>query len=157
MHYSPGSVASPALIVFLYWGWDLTANVSEETRTDRPNAAGNGGFLSVFGAIASFAAFAAATLMLFSPRESCGFSDNLIYQVVIAAGLGKVDGYGAALALILSSIATLGTTMLQFSRTLFAMGRDRALPGCFGEAHRASPPSDYDEKAPQARRVTGSM
>jgi amino acid transporter len=25
--------------------------------------------------------------------------------------------------------------MLQFSRTLFAMGRDRALPGCFGEVH----------------------
>jgi len=73
--------------------------------------------------------------MLFSLRESSGFSDNLIYQVAIAAGLGKVGGYAAALALILSSIATLETTMLQFSRTLFAMGRDRALPGYFGVVH----------------------
>ncbi|EQD42380.1 amino acid transporter transmembrane protein, partial [mine drainage metagenome] len=130
------SFASSALIVvFLYWGWDVTANLSEETRNDHPNAAGNGGFLSVFVTIASFAAFTAATLMLFSLRESSGFSDNLIYQVAIAAGLGKVGGYAAALALILSSIATLETTMLQFSRTLFAMGRDRALPGCFGEVH----------------------
>jgi amino acid transporter len=34
---------------------------------------------------------------------------------------------------ILSSIATLETTMLQFSRTLFAMGRDGAMPRLFGE------------------------
>lgn len=135
-HYSRAGLASSALIVvFLYWGWDVTANLSEETRNDRPNAAGNGGFLSVFVTIASFAAFTAATLMLFSLRNATGFSDNLIYHVAIAAGLGRIGGYAAALALILSSIATLETTMLQFSRTLFAMGRDRALPGYFGEVH----------------------
>ena len=135
-HYSRAGFASSALIVvFLYWGWDVTANLSEETRNERPNAAGTGGFLSVFVTIASFAAFSAATLMLFSLRDAVGFSDNLIYRVAIASGLGRVGGYAAALALILSSIATLETTMLQFSRTLFAMGRDRALPGCFGEVH----------------------
>ncbi len=135
-HYSGASFASSALIVvFLYWGWDVTANLAEETRNDRPNAAGNGGFLSVFVTIASFAAFTAATLMLFPLHDAAGFSDNLIYRVAIAAGLGGIGGYGAALALILSSIATLETTMLQFSRTLFAMGRDRALPACFGEVH----------------------
>ncbi len=134
--YSRASFASSALIVvFLYWGWDVTANLSEETRNDRPNTAGNGGFLSVFVTIAAFAAFTAATLMLFSLRDASGFSDNLIYDVAIAAGLGRAGGYAAALALILSSIATLETTMLQFSRTLFAMGRDRALPGYFGKVH----------------------
>ena len=136
LHYSRASFASSALIVvFLYWGWDVTANLSEETRNDRPNAAGNGGFLSVFVTIASFAAFTAATLMLFSLRDASVYSDNLIYHVAIAAGLGRAGGYAATLALILSSIATLETTMLQFSRTLFAMGRDRALPGYFGEVH----------------------
>src|SRR5213076_3295721 len=35
-------------------------------------------------------------------------------------------------AVILSSIATLETTMLQFSRMLFAMGRDGAMPTAFG-------------------------
>jgi amino acid transporter len=135
-HYSRAGFASSALtVVFLYWGWDVTANLSEETRNDRPNASGNGGFLSVFVTIASFAAFTAATLMLFSLRDASGFSDNLIYHVALAAGLGRIGGYAAALALILSSIATLETTMLQFSRTLFAMGRDRALPGYFGEVH----------------------
>lgn len=135
-HYSRASFASSALVVvFLYWGWDVTANLSEETRNDRPNAAGDGGFLSVFVTIAAFAAFTAATLMLFSLRDASAFSDNLIYHVAIAAGLGRMGGYAAALALILSSVATLETSMLQFSRTLFAMGRDRALPGYFGEVH----------------------
>ena len=135
-HYSRASFASSALIVvFLYWGWDVTANLSEETRNDRPNAAGNGGFLSVFVTIASFAAFTAATLMLFSLRDASGFSDNLIFRVAAAAGLGKAGGYAAALVMILSGVATLETSMLQFSRTLFAMGRDRALPGYFGQVH----------------------
>ncbi|HVC02159.1 MAG TPA: APC family permease [Steroidobacteraceae bacterium] len=135
-HYARGNFAPSALIVvFLYWGWDVTANLSEETRNDRPNAAGNGGFLSVFVTIASFIAFTVATLMMFTLHAASGFSDNLIYHVAIAAGLGTAGGYAAALALILSSIATLETTMLQFSRTLFAMGRDRALPGYFGEVH----------------------
>lgn len=132
--YPAGSFAASSLIVvFLYWGWDVTCNLSEETRDLPPNAAGQGGFLSVFVTIASFVAFTVATLLMFSLATAKGFSDNLIYHVAIAAGLGKAGGYAAALALILSSIATLETTMLQFSRTLFAMGRDRALPTYFAQ------------------------
>jgi amino acid transporter len=73
--------------------------------------------------------------MMFTLKDATGYSDNLIYHVALAAGLGKMGGYAAAFALILSSVATLETTMLQFSRTLFAMGRDRALPTAFGVVH----------------------
>jgi len=135
-NYPAGTFASSALaVVFLYWGWDVTCNLSEETKGHPPNAAGNGGFLSIFITIASFVAFTVAALMMFSLSDATGFSDNLIYHVALAAGLGKAGGYAASLALILSSIATLETTMLQFSRTLFAMGRDRALPSYFGKVH----------------------
>ena len=134
--YPAGTFASSALIVvFLYWGWDVTSNLSEETKGHPPNAAGQGGFLSIFVTIASFIAFTVAALMMFTLSDASGFSDNLIYHVAIAAGLGKTGGYAASLALILSSVATLETTMLQFSRTLFAMGRDRALPAYFGQVH----------------------
>jgi amino acid transporter len=131
--YPAGTFASSALVVvFLYWGWDVTCNLSEETKGHPPNAAGNGGFLSIFITIASFVAFTVAALMMFTLKDATGYSDNLIYHVALAAGLGKMGGYAAAFALILSSVATLETTMLQFSRTLFAMGRDRALPTTFG-------------------------
>ncbi|MDD2706119.1 MAG: APC family permease [Acidocella sp.] len=133
-HYTTATFASSALlVVFLYWGWDVTANLGEETKNGQNNPAGNGGFYSVFFTISSFVAFTVAALMMFSLSEASGFSDNLIYHVALAAGLGKVGADAASLALILSSVATLETTMLQFSRTLFAMGRDRALPGCFGK------------------------
>ena len=133
--YPAGTFASSALItVFLYWGWDVTSNLSEETKTAN-NAAGRGGFLSIFATIASFIAFTVAALMIFSLKDASGFSDNLIYHVAVESGLGKTGGYAATLALILSSVATLETTMLQFSRTLFAMGRDHALPNYFGQVH----------------------
>jgi amino acid transporter len=132
-NYPPGTFAGSALIVvFLYWGWDVTCNLSEETKGHPPNAAGNGGFLSIFITISSFVAFTVAALMMFTLKDASGFSDNLIYHVALQAGLGTAGGYAASLALILSSVATLETTMLQFSRTLFAMGRDRALPSYFG-------------------------
>jgi amino acid transporter len=132
--YNAGSFAASALIVvFLYWGWDVTSNLSEETKGHPPNAAGQGGFLSIFITIACFVAFTVAALMMFSLTDAAGFSDNLIFHVSQAAGLGPIGGYAASLALILSSIATLETTMLQFSRTLFAMGRDKALPAYFGK------------------------
>jgi len=135
-NYPAGTFASSALIVvFLYWGWDVTSNLSEETKGHPPNAAGQGGFLSIFITIASFVAFTVAALMMFTLADASGFSDNLIYHVAIAAGLGKTGGYAASMVLILSSVATLETTMLQFSRTLFAMGRDRALPAYFGQVH----------------------
>ncbi len=131
--YPAGTFASSALIVvFLYWGWDVTSNLGEETKGVPPNAAGSGGFLSIFITIACFVAFVVAALLMFSLKDSSGFSDNLIYHVALAAGLGPVGGLAASIALILSSVATLETTMLQFSRTLFAMGRDRALPAYFG-------------------------
>jgi amino acid transporter len=131
-HYAAGTFAASALIVvFLYWGWDVTANLSEETKKaeDHP---GNGGFLSVFVTITCFLAFTIAALVMFSLSDASGFSDNLIYHVALQAGLGRVGGLAASVALIVSSVATLETTMLQFSRTVFAMGRDRALPATFG-------------------------
>ena len=135
-NYPAGTFASSALIVvFLYWGWDVTCNLAEETKGHPPNSAGQGGFLSIFVTIASFVAFTVAALMMFTLATASGFSDNLIYHVAIAAGLGKTGGYAASLALILSSVATLETTMLQFSRPLFAMGRDRALPVFFALVH----------------------
>ncbi|MDE8348977.1 MAG: APC family permease [Acidocella sp.] len=131
--YPDGSFApSCLLVVFLYWGWDVTCNLSEETVKKPANAAGSSGFLSMFITMTSFVAFALAALLLFSLKDASGFSDNLIYHVALQAGLGPMGGLLASLALILSSIATLETTMLQFSRTLFAMGRDRALPTAFG-------------------------
>jgi amino acid transporter len=130
--YSPAAFCGSALIVvFFYWGWDVTANLGEETDVVCQGA-GNGGFFSVFVTTFYFLAFAAATLFLFSLKEGQGLSDNLVYHLAVRAGLGRAGGLAASFAVILSSVATLETQMLQFSRTLFAMGRDGAMPRTFG-------------------------
>ena len=140
--YAPGTFAASALVVvFFYWGWDVTSNLSEETNDHPPDAAGNGGFYSVFITICYFVAFTLAALFLFSLKDAQGFSDNIIYHIALQAGLGRAGALAASFAVILSSIGTLETTMLQFSRTLYAMGRDRAMPALLGvvEARTLTP------------------
>ncbi|NUR03619.1 MAG: APC family permease, partial [Streptomyces sp.] len=48
-------------------------------------------------------------------------------------------GWGGKLlivAVMLSTIATLETTLIQVTRSLFAMGRDRTMPSALGRVHR---------------------
>jgi amino acid transporter len=130
--YTPAAFASAALIVvFFYWGWDVTSNLGEETANAHENA-GNAGFVSIFITIAFYVAFVLAALFLFATKDAKGFNANIIYNIAVASGLGRTGGLLASVAVILSSIATLETTMLQFSRTLFAMGRDGAMNPLFG-------------------------
>lgn len=130
--YSAANFANTALVVvFFYWGWDVTANLAEETKDGEENA-GLGGFLSIFVTIAYYLAFVVAALVLFSVMKADSLSTNIIYDIAVTAGFGRIGGLLASAAVILSSIATLETTMLQFSRTLFAMGRDGAMPRGFG-------------------------
>ena len=131
--YTRQSFAASALVaVFFYWGWDVTANLSEETVNPEANA-GNGGFSSVIVTIVYYLGFTIAALFLFSLKDAAHLTDNIVYNIAVASGLGRQGGLAASLAVILSSIATLETTMLQFSRTLFAMGRDGAMPRLFGK------------------------
>lgn len=135
-NYPAGGFAASALVVvFFYWGWDVTSNLSEETIDHPPNAVGNGGFYSVFITIGYFVAFVLASMFMFSLSDAQGYSDNIVYHIAVSSGLGKTGGLLASFAVILSSIATLETTMLQFSRTLFAMGRDRSMPTAMGVVH----------------------
>ncbi|MEI9929068.1 MAG: APC family permease [Rhizomicrobium sp.] len=111
--YTPAAFAGAALIVvFFYWGWDVTANLAEETADGHVHA-GNGGFVSVFITIAFYVGFVLAALFLFQVKDAKGFNANIIYNIAVASGLGRTGGLLASVAVILSSVATLETTMLQ--------------------------------------------
>jgi amino acid transporter len=131
--YPAGSFGATALVVvFFYWGWDVTANLGEETSEQPPNSAGNGGFYSVFVTIGIFVSFIIAAMVLFSMKDAEGFNVNIVYNIALQAGMGTVGAKAASFAVVLSGIATLETSMLQFSRTLFSMGRDRSMPTAMG-------------------------
>ena len=47
-----------------------------------------------------------------------------------------VGGNILVIAVVLSTIATLETTLIQVTRSLFAMGRDNTIPAAFGRTHK---------------------
>ena len=127
------SFAATALIaVYFYWGWDVTSNLGEET-VGGGREAGLGGLFSIFITILLYSSFAAVALLIFSVRDAQNLTDNLIFDLAKRSGLSSVGGLLASAAVILSSITALEATMLMFSRTLFAMGRDGSMPRMFGK------------------------
>ncbi|MFF5982002.1 APC family permease [Streptomyces olindensis] len=127
--------ASGALIAaFYYWGWDVTSNLSEETRNSR-RTTGLAGLIGVGIVFLLFEVFTIAVNVILSSRQ---IEEN---DANVLAVLGEEvwPGWGGKLlivAVMLSTIATLETTLIQVTRSLFAMGRDRTMPSALGRVHR---------------------
>ncbi|WP_116102637.1 APC family permease [Amycolatopsis thermalba] len=129
-----GGFAAAALVAaFYYWGWDVSANLNEETKSAR-RAAGAGGITGVLVVLGLFLAFTVMVNMLLSADTIAADSGNLLDvlgQAIWPGAGGKI----LSLAVMLSTIATLETTLVQVTRTMFAMGRDRTLPAALGRTH----------------------
>ncbi|TWP37166.1 APC family permease [Leekyejoonella antrihumi] len=128
-----GFVAAALVAAFYYWGWDVSANLNEETK-DSHKAAGLGGIIGVLIVFALFEMFTIAINMMMTPASIAANSGNVLGRLgeVIWPGAG---GKLLIIAVMLSTIATLETTLIQVTRSLFAMGRDHTLPAAFGRVH----------------------
>ncbi|MEV7978624.1 APC family permease [Streptomyces sp. NPDC086519] len=127
--------ASGALIAaFYYWGWDVTSNLSEETRNSR-RTTGLAGLIGVGIVFALFEVFTIAVNVILSSDQIAANDANVLGVL----GEEILPGWGGKLlvvAVMLSTIATLETTLIQVTRSLFAMGRDRTMPTALGRVHR---------------------
>ncbi|MEV0559691.1 APC family permease [Streptomyces sp. NPDC050597] len=127
--------ASGALIAaFYYWGWDVTSNLSEETKDSR-RTTGLAGLIGVGIVFLLFEAFTIAVNVILSSQQIQENDANVL------AVLGEEiwPGWGGKLLIVsvmLSTIATLETTLIQVTRSLFAMGRDHTMPSALGKVHR---------------------
>ncbi|MER6083901.1 APC family permease [Streptomyces sp. NPDC001833] len=127
--------ASGALIAaFYYWGWDVTSNLSEETRNSR-RTTGLAGLIGVGIVFALFEVFTIAVNIILSSDQIAANDANVLAVLgdQVAPGWG---GKVLIVAVMLSTIATLETTLIQVTRSLFAMGRDRTMPTALGRVHR---------------------
>ncbi|MFH9548161.1 APC family permease [Streptomyces sp. NPDC051445] len=127
--------ASGALVAaFYYWGWDVTSNLSEETRNSR-RTTGLAGLIGVGIVFLLFEVFTIAVNVILSSQQ---VEDNGA-NVLAALGEEVWPGWGGKVlivAVMLSTVATLETTLIQVTRSLFAMGRDRTMPSALGRVHR---------------------
>lgn len=132
--FNPTSFANGAIIaLFFFWGWDVSLNLTEETKDSR-RSPGLGAVAAMLITISAFTAFAAVTLTVLSDTEISQSGTNVVFD--IANKLFPAPwSYVAVLALMLSSIGNLETSMLQFTRTMFAQSRDGALDRRWCEVH----------------------
>jgi amino acid transporter len=121
------------LAVFIYWGWDTTATVNEETEdaTEAPGKATVVSTLILLG-IYVIVAFAAQAYAGQNPIEH--------HREDVLSFLGK-DVFGSPLdkiliiAVLTSAAASTQTTILPTARTTLSMARWRAMPSALGRVH----------------------
>ena len=132
--FTPSTFAGGAVIaLFFFWGWDVSLNLSEETRNPG-RAPGIGAVAAIFALVVVFGGFTALSMMVLDDDE-VKQSVTTILLTMANKIFPKPWGYLSVLALILSTICTLQTQMLQFSRTMFAQSRDGALDKRWANLH----------------------
>jgi amino acid transporter len=134
--FTPELFATGALTaLFFFWGWDVTLNLNEETR-NASHASGRSAVLAMVIVLLLFMGFALATLLALTDVEVQASSTNIVFA--IAQKLFPAPwSYMAIVAVMLSSIGTLETSILQFTRTMYAKGRDGALHPRYAVLHKS--------------------
>lgn len=132
------------LMVFVYWGWDTTTSINEETE-DPASIPGRAGVVSTLLLLVTY------LLVTLSVQAFAGISghgiglgntahENDVLSVMGPAvfGRGTVGQILSKLLIFMvltSSAATTQTTILPNARTTLSMAFHRALPDWFGRVH----------------------
>ncbi|MFI5346594.1 MAG: APC family permease [Elusimicrobiota bacterium] len=135
--FTPQMFATGALTaIFFYWGWDVTMNLSEESeaRAGAPSAAGKGAFWAMVNLILFFILMMVVVLIVLTDDEIARANTNVLYAIADKL-FPKPWSYLAVFSTILSTIGTIETQILQFSRSMFAMGRDGMLHPRYAKVH----------------------
>jgi len=134
--FTPQLFATGALTsVFFFWGWDVTVNLNEETR-DASHTPGHGAVLAMIAVLLLFVGFTVATLLVLSDAQIESAGTNVVLAVADKL-LPRPWSYLAVIAVLVSTIGTLETSFLQFTRTMFAKGRGGALHPRYARLHRS--------------------
>jgi amino acid transporter len=107
--------------LFLFWGWDISLNMSEETRNAR-RASGLGAVLAMLVLIVLFTLFHVVALMAIDEAKIVESGTQMIFAIADTL-FPRPWSLLAILVVMLSTVGALATTALGFSRTLFAKSR----------------------------------
>lgn len=126
--------AGVSLSIFMFWGWDATLTMNEETK-DPKRTAGRASTIVVIVIIAIYVLVAVGVIAWAGTGTEglgAGNPDNQesIFAAMADPVLGKW-GILMSLAILSSSFASLQSTMISPSRTMLAMGYYKALPEVF--------------------------
>jgi amino acid transporter len=131
---SPSEISAGMLLaVFIYWGWDTTATVNEETE-DPGEAPGKATVISTLILLAIYIVVAVAA------QSYAGVHNLIENQEDVLSSLGT-EVFGSPLdkiliiAVLSSAAASTQTTILPTARTTLSMARANAMPKSLGKVH----------------------
>ena len=125
--------AGMLLAVFIYWGWDTTATVNEETE-DPTEAPGKATVISTLILLAIY------VVVAYAAQAYAGVEGLVEHQEDVLSELGK-EVFGSPLdklliiAVLTSAAASTQTTILPAARTSLSMARAKAMPESLGHIH----------------------
>ncbi|MGH6844825.1 MAG: APC family permease, partial [Methylocella sp.] len=125
--------AGMLVALFYYFGWDVSANLAEET-AGANTASGVACILGVLVTAGLFVLAQVAVQMALPPSEIEANGSNLL-PALGAAALPAPWSAIAVLAVLVSAVATIETQLLQCTRLLFSMARDRVIGEAMGKLH----------------------
>ena len=133
--FTPQLFATGALTaIFFYWGWDVTMNLSEESKEGTPPSASKGAFWAMINLILFFIIMMIVVLIVLTDDEIAQANTNVLFAVASKL-FAPPWNYLAVLSTMLSTIGTIETQILQFSRSMFAMARDDMLHSRYAKIH----------------------
>ena len=137
-------VAALILMIFIYWGWDTTVAVNEET-ADRHRTPGRAAVIATILLLATYVLVAMAAqsyvgvgdkgLGLANPDNSNDVISVLGHAVFGQSWVGTLFSHLLLLMVLTSAAACTQTTILPTARTTLAMAVYRALPSSFARIH----------------------
>ncbi|MDQ6777972.1 MAG: APC family permease [Actinomycetota bacterium] len=121
------------LAAFIYWGWDSSVTVNEETE-DSSTAPGRAAVISTFVLVGIYLLVATAAQAFGGVQSLIGNSKDVFAPLgkgVFGSPLDKL----LIIAVLTSASASTQTTILPTARTTLSMARMKAIPPQFGKVH----------------------
>jgi amino acid transporter len=133
-----GFATAMTLGIWMSDGWEVSASASEEVAADA-GASGRGGIVGLIVTTIVLVFCMTAFLHLGTPK---GFADNASDSLEYVGQLlgGGLWRWFIVVAVMVSTLSTLWTTILYLSRSIYAMGRDRVLPRALGKLDSRNEP-----------------
>ena len=126
--------AGVLLAVFIYWGWDTSGSVNEET-AGSTRTPGIAMVLSTVVLLAIYAVVSIAATAFIGPHYLGAHSDDVL-SAMAKSVLGSPWDKLLIIAVLTSATASAQTTILPTARTTLSMAAHGALPRSFAATHR---------------------
>ena len=150
--FNPLDIAGPqafivglALMLFIYWGWDTTVSVNEET-VDTRRTPGKAAVLStlillvtyvlVIMSSESYAGLGSTGIGLGNPDNQSDVISVMGHSIFGTSGIGSFMYHLLLLMVLSSAAASTQTTILPTARTTLSMSVYKAIPKSFAKIHK---------------------